>query len=279
MPTLVRGYNSSVEKERSHESGFSVIEVTAILAVLVLIGSALWQSQAKIDTQKKNLTYEQQSAPESTDSLEDDPLAQALADVTAAGKPGTIGTAVMNQMLNSYLVSKNNGTYSPEYAAALGSSLAPMIQNTLAYQTFSEKNLVINPDTSEKASVAYQKALYDALAPLRTNTAPEFEFFALYVQTKDPVHLVRLQSVATLYRDAVANAAVLFVPSDVAQRHVAILNAMGEFAAALDALALHADDPIESVALLRDYNAGEQHVLAAFNALQSYYATKYAKRS
>lgn len=268
-----------MEKERSHEGGFSVIEITAVLAVLILIGSAVWQSQAKIDTQKKNLTYEQQSAQNTAGSAEHDPLAQALVDVAAAGKSGTIGAAVINQILSSYVVSKSNGTYSPEYAAALGSSFAPMIQNELAYQTFNEKNLVINPDTSEKSSVAYQKALHDALAPLRTNTTPEFEFFALYVQTKDPSYLVQLQGVATLYRNAVANAAVLFVPSDVTAQHVAILNAMGEFAAALDALALHADDPIESVALLREYNTGEQHVLAAFNALYSYYAAKYAKRS
>jgi hypothetical protein len=54
------------------------------------------------------------------------------------------------------------------------------------------------------------------------------------------------------------------------------LNSLGKFSAVLDALAIHADDPVESVALLRDYNSAEHEVLAAFNALGAYYANKYA---
>lgn len=265
-----------MEKERSYESGFSVIQVTAIFAVVLLLGSTLWQSQVKINDQKTNLAYKVQPiSPAAPADDGSDELAQALADVTAP-PPSEVGNAVMDQIINSYIAAKNAGTYTPEYAAALASTLAPMIQTKLAYQTFTEKDIVVNPDTSEKASLAYQNALHDALAPLRTNTAPEFEFLDQYLKTKDSSYLVQLQGVAKLYRDAVSNSATLYVPSDVVQYHVAILNSLGEFSAALDALAIHADDPVESVVLLRDYNTGEHDVLAAFNALRSYYTDKYA---
>jgi hypothetical protein len=272
---LKAGYNSIVEKERSQQGGFSIIEVTAVLAVLFLIGSAAWQSQAKIEDQKTNLTYKADADSGAQDADGSDPYVEALADVMTSGTAGTeVGSAVIDQLLASYITSKSDGTYSPEYAVALGNALAPMITTELAYQTYSEKTILINPDTSEKASLAYQKALNDALAPLRSNTAPEFEFLALYLETKDPVYLIRLQGVAALYREAASNAATLFVPSDVAQHHVDLLNALAEFGATLDALAIHADNPIESVALLRNYNSGEQKVLTAFNALLHYYAKR-----
>ena len=57
-------------------------------------------------------------------------------------------------------------------------------------------------------------------------------------------------------------------------RHIAILNAMQEFAATLDALAAHADDPLASVALLRTYNESESAVLYSFNDLGTYYRSK-----
>ena len=49
---------------------------------------------------------------------------------------------------------------------------------------------------------------------------------------------------------------------------------MEEFAATLDALVAHADDPFASVALLRGYNKAESDMLTSFNALTIYYKSK-----
>lgn len=262
-----------MEKERSNEGGFSVIEATAILAVLLLIVSTVWKTQSKISDQNSNLSYKMQPTLNETNDQAPDPYAQALADVTA---PIGAGTAVVEQLMNSYVASKNQGTYTPEYAAALGSSLAPMISAELAYKAYTEKDLITNPDTSEATSLAYQSSLHDALAPLRTNTTPEFEFFAMYAQTKDPQYLTELSHVASLYQSAASNTAILVVPADVVQYHLAILNSLQEFAAVLNALVTNADDPIESTVLLRNYNSGEKDVLDSFNALRAFYVKKYA---
>ncbi len=49
---------------------------------------------------------------------------------------------------------------------------------------------------------------------------------------------------------------------------------MEEFAATLDQLAAHADDPFASVALLRGYNQAETDMLTSFNSLASYFKSK-----
>jgi hypothetical protein len=217
-------------------------------------------------------------APTSSTTESNDQFAQALSDMTSESTVGT-GSAVAQEIMNSYVTSKNNGVYTPEFAEALGGSLAPMLTTELSYHSYTSSDITTTADTSEKVSVAYQQSLRDALAPLRTNTTPEFEFFGMYLQTKDPQYLTKLQSVATLYQDAAANAGILVVPKDIAQYHVAVLNSLNEFAAVLNALSAHANDPIESTMLLRNYNSSEQNVLSSFNAIHTYYANKYAKHS
>ncbi|HEY4527363.1 MAG TPA: hypothetical protein VJK53_06010, partial [Candidatus Paceibacterota bacterium] len=65
--------------------------------------------------------------------------------------------------------------------------------------------------------------------------------------------------------------AAVTVPPDAVARHVEILNAMGEFGAALEALADNADDPITSTVLLRSYNDAENNMISSFNNLAKYF--------
>ena len=46
---------------------------------------------------------------------------------------------------------------------------------------------------------------------------------------------------------------------------------MGQFGAALEALADNADDPITSTVLLRSYNDAENNMISSFNNLAKYF--------
>ena len=120
----------------------------------------------------------------------------------------------------------------------------------------------------------YRSDLRTAFAPLLKNTTPEYEIFAQYADTKDVSYLTKLKSIALDYRTAASSTALVVVPRDAVSYHVAILNAMEEFAATLDALATHANDPFASVALLRSYDQAESDMLTSFNALTTYYKSK-----
>jgi hypothetical protein len=269
-----------VENERSHESGFSGIEVTAALAILILVGSIFWQTYAKKQTQDEQLRYSAEQLPPDTQAQQDAVLRDSLADMSRSGtgaasaSTSPVTGAVIDTLLGTYATLKNEGTFTDASAAALGKSVAPMVRIPLTYPKVTVKDILPSADVSEKAGIAYQQALHGALSPLRENTIPEFEFLARYLETKDPSYLTQMRNVALLYRDAASNTARLIVPSDVVSYHVAIINSLEEFSATLNALATYADDPIGSVSLLRSYNIAEQDVLSTFNALRAYYANK-----
>ena len=64
------------------------------------------------------------------------------------------------------------------------------------------------------------------------------------------------------------------VPRDALSFHLAILNALEQFAAALNTLAANADDPLAAVVVLRAFNQAETNVLTSFASLAKYYREK-----
>ncbi|MDP3646039.1 MAG: hypothetical protein Q8R25_03050 [bacterium] len=267
-----------MENERSHESGFSGMGATAVIAVLVLVTSILWQSHAQLKDQDIHLSYLMSPANDIRETEFSDTFDDMLADLLppSGSSPPKIGSTIAEQLLGTYVSLKEQGIYTPERGQALGNLIAPMIYAEVSHQRLTEKDIRIHLDTSKQAALAYQGALHDALAPLRKNTAPEFEFFGRYVETKNPVYLAQLRDVAYLYFEAASNSALVSVPADIAPYHVAIVNSLEQFSSVLNALSDHADEPIESVALLQSYNAAEKDVLNAFNALGYYYAQKHS---
>ena len=175
--------------------------VTAILAVLVLVVSIFWQSHVELKNQNTQLTYLMSPANNVTDTEGTPDLGDMFTDLTSEpsdSSPREIPT-VAEQLFGTYMSLKEQGVYTPERGEALGHLMAPMINARLAYRTFTEKDVVASPDSGEKAALTYQSALHDALAPLRTNTTPEFEFFGRYLESKNPSYLKELVKSQSLF--------------------------------------------------------------------------------
>ena len=193
---------------------------------------------------------------------------------TTSDPISSIGDAVLNNLLGAYVDMQQSGTYTADEGKKVAESIAPAVRAPVAYIAYQTSDLKTDPDMSYQRMLTYRSDLRDALAPLLKNTQPEYEIFALYVSTKDPAYLAQLKSVAQNYRGAQVATARVVVPRDAVPYHIAIVNAMGEFASTLDALATHADDPFAVAALLRTYNEGEANILTSFNSLTTYYKSK-----
>lgn len=148
------------------------------------------------------------------------------------------------------------------------------IRPIISYTTYTDADILSDQDTSLSRVLTYRAELRVALEPLIQNTTPELDIYAQYVETRDPAYLSQLHAIAKNYRAAGNAAAHIRVPADAVHLHVGILNAMSSFAAALDALANNANDPVGSVALLRTYNTAENAMLTSFDSLGRYAAAK-----
>ena len=250
--------------------GFSPIFITAGLAALALIGVIAWEAVKSVNAGNPptvlpttlgnpalNLTPESSSGTASST----DPIS-------------ALGSIILDQLTGAYQDLQSSGTYSTSTAEQVGQSLAPYVIADVSYPTFSASDIKTDAATSYARMLQYRSDLRTSLSPLLNNTQPEYEIFAYYVNTKDVSYLKKLQSVAASYRVAATSTAQVVVPADAVKYHVAILNAMEEFGATLDAMAAHADDPFASVALLRTYNKAESDMLNSFNALTTYYKSK-----
>lgn len=193
---------------------------------------------------------------------------------TSSDPLASIGAVFVNQLEGAYVAMQQNGTYSTSTAIQAAQSLAPYLAASVPYHMFVSSDVQTTADTSYARMLKYRSDLQVSLAPLLKNTEPEYELFGEYVDTKDASYLTEMRAAAANYRAAASSTALLVVPEDALSFQVGILNAMEEFAATLDAMTSHADDPFASTALLRGYDKAENDMLTSFNSLATYFRTK-----
>ncbi len=260
--------------------------MTAALSVLVLLAVVGWEVDRSLTASKANtaapaLATESIASSAPTGYSAPTPVSAAASSMFDAAAQASstdplsqIGPAVMQQLESAYARMQTVGGYSTATAQQVSASLAPYVAAGVSYPSFTASTIKTDSNTSYTRMLRYRADLRVSLAPLMKNSEPEYQIFGDYVMTKDPAYLVKLRHVADLYRQAASSTALVVVPQDAVSYHIAILNAMEEFAATLDALAAHANDPFASAALLSGYNQAEQDMLTSFNNLTLYYKSK-----
>ncbi|HUO50376.1 MAG TPA: hypothetical protein VMU25_02325 [Candidatus Paceibacterota bacterium] len=185
-----------------------------------------------------------------------------------------ISDTALGEIIGAYTGLQHNGMYSTSTVENVGGTIGAQLHAPVTYSALTANAIATNPDTSYQAMMSYRTALQKTLKPLTANTLPEYELFGLYVQTKDQSYLNQLKTAESNYIAAASSTAALTVPSDAVAVQLGLVNSMREFAATLDALIAHADDPIASTILLKNYNQAENDVLTAFQALVTYEKSK-----
>lgn len=263
------GGSARLHSASAGRSGFSPIFITAVLSVLALVTVAGWQISASVYERNTATSYvASSSSPGASDG-------DIFADTSLeSGTENEIGTAILDSVVAKYLSLHDQGLYTPEVGVKTAEKMAETLNVPLSFRTYTAADISTDADASYARMLAYRHDLQVSLAPLLRNTQPEYEIFALYVNTKDKNYLEKLQRIAQNYREAASSTALVIPPKEALNQHMAMLNSMNEFAAVLDAQVANADDPLASAVLLRSYNNSEASVLSSFAALAKYYREK-----
>jgi len=254
--------------------GFSSFATTAVLSVALLIFAGIWVTTKKNtpleQTQEIARASDEEMAPAS-DLVVTDARSTATSSETGLSP---LGDAVLNKVMNAYSALSQDGNVSGDASANAAQAIAQSLQPVVQTRAYTPIDLKTTADISLARVLAYRSDLRDSLTPLLSITEPEYATFGHYVESHDPSYLAILQHDADHYRAAASSTTMVIVPQDAVPHHIAILNAMQEFAGVLDALSSHASDPFATAALLRSYNHGEEDMLTSFNNLAQYYRTK-----
>lgn len=262
----------------AYERGISPMWIVAGLFALTLVGVVVSKLTANVSASglgAASPALSQQNSLLATPTS--DPLLSADAsssDATSSDPLSSLGNNVMASLEGAYVQMQESGTYSSTTAVQVGESLAPYVTASVSYPTFSASDIKTDPDTSYQRMLQYRSDLRASLAPLLNNTEPEYEIYAYYIDTQDASYLTKLQNVAADYRAAASSTAQVVVPADAVTYQIGILDAMEEFAATLDSMVAHAQDPFASTALLSSYVQAQNDMVAAFNSLADYYKSK-----
>lgn len=257
--------------------------IAALFSLAAVAGVALWKMDAVKELQADALAYTASgsSAQSSVDaSWQQEMMLLGIATSTGPTSASSedpldiIGPLVATQLAGAYVGMQEQGGYTEETGAQVAQEIATNIKAVVTHKTYSSSEIRTADDTSSEAALSYRAAMQKALSPLLQNRSSELELYANYVDSKDETYLGELQKAAQNYRAAASNAAALTVPKDAAAYHRAALNAIEQFAATIDAMTSHTDDPFASAALLRTYNTAESDMYFSFNSLASYWRAK-----
>ena len=255
----------------------SRMSITAALSIVALISAIGWSEYAIIEKKNHDLNVIAQQR----ESIPTDPSKTLDAQIDSNGfglidKSSTendisnIGPSVVGQLAADYFALQSQGLYTPELGQQIAAEMAPHVKADVLFRKYSVADIKTDPDTSAVRINRYHKNLRTALAPLGKNARSELELYALYVDTQNTKYLDQLRASAINYRSAADAAASVPAPQDARSYHIALLDALQEFASVLDAMAENAADPITSAALLRSYNKAEENVYTSFSSLATY---------
>lgn len=178
-------------------------------------------------------------------------------------------------LYSGYLSLKQQGIYSSETSAKLGREVAAGMTIPTTFTPYDVHDLRISDDTSIEGVLRYRSTMRDALAPLITDDAPEFELFARFVQTKDRAWLGEIAAAAARYSDAETKMLTVLVPKDATPEHLRALNALGTYARTLEMMSRVAvDDSFAALTILKTQNNDEEQLLRSFDVLAQYYVRK-----
>ncbi|HEV3245270.1 MAG TPA: hypothetical protein VG102_02855 [Candidatus Paceibacterota bacterium] len=251
----------------------SHIKITAVLAVVILVGAGAWQVAASIN--KKTSTEAFVAADSSGSGAQNATIPDTSGTSTENIDPiSAVSDQALGEVVGAYTGLQQEGAYSSTTGAAIADTIGTGLQAPVSYAPIDASQIKTSPDTSYDAMLKYRAALQTSLKPLLKNTEPEYEIFGMYVETKQQTYLDQLHAAAANYVAAASSTALLTVPSDAVQVQLGLVNSMNEFASTLDDLVDHASDPIASTVLLENYNQAENDVLTAFQNLVTYEQSK-----
>jgi hypothetical protein len=246
-----------------------------VLAVVLLVGTIGWKATGLLQAKNTALSVvAPASAPRATTT---ENTADTVSDSilgTSRYSPETVTDGLTASLASTYATLKRSGSYSTTTSIALAEHIGQNVSVPIVSKVYATSDVRTDADTSYERMLAYRLALQKSLAPLMGHTTNELDTLRTYENTHDARYLDTLSRAAVNYHAVATATALIPVPVDGLDEHVAILNALSQFASTLDTLVAHADDPIAEAALLTTYMQAQQTMFTSFNSLYAYWRSK-----
>lgn len=195
-------------------------------------------------------------------------LYNATATIPGTEQIPTATGAVTERLIQQYLYLKDTNAYTDERGERLGKSLAENVYVRTPFTPYTMDAL----KTGDLSRTEYRNVMRTTLNPLLSLSEPDFVTYARFIDTKDRSLLEALRGRAQTYKEVSADLMRLRVPAEAVSSHVDTANAIAYYGTVLEAMVVHQDDPIASLALLREYNEAEQYLGTSLSLLSRYYS-------
>ena len=223
---------------------------------------------------------DENGTPDWQDALRESGILVSATSTASSTPDSTLASMAQNvaeALYGGYLSLKQQDSYTPKRGEELAQRIAQNIRAEEFFVPHMAEEIVLADDTSAAMVLKYRADMRTALAPLLTDALPELEYFAEYLQTKDPASLLPLVLAAEGYRAAESNMLTVAVPKDAVPEHLRALNALGAYADTVGRMSRFSGDAFAAVATLKTMNDNEEEMLRAFDALAQYYVRTLAQ--
>lgn len=183
----------------------------------------------------------------------------------------TVTASLADRLLSTYLSQTNGGSQPVDNTYQFGTSIASQYQPDIQYAVYLGEEAQTDASTPANRA-AYEQELEAALLPVQRLPEAEITTYGRMV-AGDPSAAGELQQTIDTYDSAIADAKKVVVPKDALVVHVGAINALGYYAATLQAMHDTTDDPVGSLVLLQAYNEAERNMVTSFDALRTYFRT------
>ncbi len=227
-----------------------VISIFIISAALVVSIIIIFQPSAPKNNLTKNagsLTSGPQTQLNPNWEKDLNNLSSLPVDAQEASSSETLTDKFSRSFMANYLALKQSGSYNSNTAAELVQKSATFLEpnQTSAY---SLKDIVINADNSKTAVEKYGNDLGHALKINRPKELKnEITVFGTMMRDKDKNKVLELQNIAAVYQNTAVSLGKITVPSNFADNHLKMLNALTSLANSVSDMSQGLTDPLKAL--------------------------------
>lgn len=179
--------------------------------------------------------------------------------------PTTLTGKFSEAFLKDYLDGKMKGEDFSDPTAFVETAVTAIESNTQSV-TYTRRDITIVPAPMESVR-AYGNRLAEINISNAINNENEALILQRALQANDPKILEDLAPIRTVYETMIAEALLMEVPDELADEHVAILNAYAAILLDVKAMQLAFDDPLLALARIKVYEEDARTLLTVFQAL------------
>lgn len=194
------------------------------------------------------------------------PTSTSPANVDEPYEPPTTFTGKFSEaFFQDYLQGKINGEDYSDPSAFVGNAVTAIEKNT-GSKTYSRLEILVIPSNADSIR-AYGNELAKIIQSHSIDNESEVIILQKALAENNPEKLKELDPIHAVYKNSISDALRINVPDELADEHVAFLNACEAILADIEAMQVAFTDPLYSLARVKKYEGDAGSLLTALKSI------------